>query len=95
MNKKKFLQLKELFDEYKACEEALDKLQNTKQYVEREHSRTLSLFKIEIGTFRTSLDPKEGVNVEGMKPVVLELVERMTAYYEQRMIEIDRTIEQA
>ena len=95
MDKDKFLQLKALFDEYKACEEALEKLQDSKKAIERDGRRVLRLFSIEIGTFRTKIDDREGVDVDEIRPVILDLIERMTTYYEQRMAEIDRTIEQA
>jgi hypothetical protein len=58
-------------------------------------SSVTKLFKIEIGTFKAKIDEAEGVNVKEMRPVVLDLIDRMIAYYEQRMAKIDQIIEQA
>lgn len=94
MNKDKFLELKSLFEEYQICKESLEELQNSKDMLIKE-SRVTKLFTVEIGTFQTKMDADKGVNVEEIKPAVLDLIKRMTSYYEQRIAEIDQIIEQA
>lgn len=95
MDKDKFLELQSLFQEHQACEKSLDQLATSKKFLIKESKAGLSLFKIGLGVFGAEMDEKKGVNVEKMKPVVLELIDRMTAYYQERKEEIDQIVKRS
>ena len=95
MKKHEFLRLKVLFEEYQVCERSLNDLKKSYSYLKQREGEDLGLFKFELGSFRRTIGDSTGGSVQGIKPVMMELVERMIAFYEQRIVAIDRSIEEA
>ena len=92
MNKSDFLALKELFEQYQACQQALEKLNGARRILDSERMTSASMFGVQIGTFRTQVGTSAEARTEAFRQLVFDIIDQLTTYYQEQLASLDQQI---
>ena len=93
MKKSDFLVLKDLFERYRACEQALDKLAHARRNLNSQRMVRAGMFSVELGIFRTQIGTSAEVSTEAFRQLVLNMIDQLVAYYQEQLAALDQQIE--
>lgn len=94
MEKEKFMQMQELYEQYQSTKLGLEKLLQSKEHLAVGED-ILSLFPFQIGNFKwgTESEMARAFTAKEMKPLVEHVLDYLTDCYEKKIRELDATIE--
>ena len=95
MEQSKFLALKDLYEQYQACQSALEKLARSRELLQRGRLVHAGMFNIHLGVYRTQLGTAAEVSTEEFKGIALDMLEQLSSYYMQRLETLNQAIEAA
>ena len=92
MNKSDFLALKELFEQYQACQQALEKLNGARRTLDSERMTSAGMFSVQIGAFRTQVGMSAEARTEAFRKLVFDIIDQLTTYYQEQLVALDQQI---